>query len=94
MTALQPSVLAGTFASLMLGGNSLLQSMGFALSFGIFVAAFVMALFLTPSLTAVIGHAAWWPGHADRAEPEHALPGAPAEEEGGGSLPVRAHGER
>ncbi len=58
-------ILAGTFASLMLGGNSLLTSMGFALSFGILVAAFVMAMFLTPSLTALIGHAAWWPGHGD-----------------------------
>jgi len=31
------------------------------------MAAFVMALFLTPALTALIGHAAWWPGHGDRA---------------------------
>ena len=49
----------------MLGGNALLVSMGFAISFGIFVAAFVMAMFFTPSLTALIGHAAWWPGHGD-----------------------------
>jgi putative drug exporter of the RND superfamily len=60
-------ILAGTFASLMLAGNSLLTQMGFAIAFGIVVVAFVMALFLTPSLTAVIGHAAWWPGHADAA---------------------------
>ncbi len=58
-------ILAGTFASLMLGGNSLLVSMGFAIAFGIFVAAFVMALFFTPALTALIGHGAWWPGHGD-----------------------------
>ena len=58
-------ILAGTFASLMLGGNALITSMGFALSFGIFVAAFVMAMFFTPALTALIGHAAWWPGHGD-----------------------------
>jgi RND superfamily putative drug exporter len=63
-------ILAGTFASLMLGGNSLLQSMGFALSFGIFIASFVMALLLTPSLTALIGHAAWWPGHGDATDPQ------------------------
>ena len=31
------------------------------------MAAVVMALFLTPALTALIGHAAWWPGHGDRA---------------------------
>lgn len=59
-------ILAGTFASLMLGGSALLTSMGFAISFGIFVAAFVMAMFFTPALTALIGHAAWWPGHGDR----------------------------
>ena len=58
-------ILAGTFASLMLGGNALLVAMGFAISFGIFVAAFVMAMFFTPALTALIGHAAWWPGHGE-----------------------------
>lgn len=63
-------ILAGTFASLMLSGNSLMMSMGFALSFGIFIAAFVMAMFLTPGLTAIIGHAAWWPGHQDRQPPQ------------------------
>jgi len=64
-------ILAGTFASLMLGGNSLIVSMGFALSCGIFIAAFVMAMFFTPSLTALIGHAAWWPGHGDETAEEH-----------------------
>ncbi|OHV56823.1 MMPL family transporter [Pseudofrankia sp. BMG5.36] len=62
-------ILAGTFASLMLAGNSTLTQMGFAISFGIAVAAFVMAMFFTPSLTALIGHAAWWPGHADAGPP-------------------------
>ncbi|QZZ33214.1 MMPL family transporter [Streptomyces sp. ST1015] len=60
-------ILAATFATMMLAGNSLLTEMGFAVSFGIAIAAFVMAMFFTPSLTALIGHAAWWPGHADRA---------------------------
>jgi RND superfamily putative drug exporter len=58
-------ILAGTFASLMLGGNALLTALGFSISVGIFIAAFVMAMFFTPSLTALIGHAAWWPGHGD-----------------------------
>jgi RND superfamily putative drug exporter len=58
-------ILAGTFASLMLGGNALLTALGFSISFGIFVAAFVMAMFFTPAITALIGHAAWWPGHGD-----------------------------
>jgi len=62
-------ILAATFATMMLAGNALLTEMGFAVYFGIAVAAFVMAMFFTPSLTALIGHAAWWPGHGDRAEP-------------------------
>jgi RND superfamily putative drug exporter len=43
-----------------------------ALSFGIFVAAFVMAMFFTPALTALIGQAAWWPGHGDETAQEKA----------------------
>ncbi|HWB37937.1 MAG TPA: MMPL family transporter, partial [Rugosimonospora sp.] len=60
-------ILAGTFASLMLAGNSTLTQMGFAISGGIAIVAFVMAMFLTPAVTALIGHAAWWPGHGDAA---------------------------
>ena len=63
-------ILAGTFASLMLAGQSLLSTMGFAISFGIVMAAFVMSMFFTPALTALIGHRAWWPGHGDEAKPE------------------------
>jgi RND superfamily putative drug exporter len=66
-------ILAATFATLMLSGNDFLTEMGFTVAFGIVIAAFVMAMFFTPSLTALIGHAAWWPGHADRAE---SLPGS------------------
>ncbi len=61
-------ILAATFATMMLAGNALLTEMGFAVSFGIAIAAFVMSMFFTPSLTALIGHAAWWPGHGDRVE--------------------------
>ena len=63
-------ILAGTFASLMLAGNAFFLSMGFALAFGILVSAFVMAMFFVPALTALIGHAAWWPGHGDEKRPE------------------------
>jgi putative drug exporter of the RND superfamily len=55
-------ILAGSFASLMLAGESTLSQMGFAISVGIAVAAFVMAMFFTPAITALIGRAAWWPG--------------------------------
>ena len=83
-------ILAATFATLMLSGNALLTQMGFAVAFGIVMAAFVMAMFFTPSLTALIGHAAWWPGHADRGA-EGAGAGA-----GGGGLggPGGAGGSR
>jgi RND superfamily putative drug exporter len=60
--------LAGTFAALMLGGSALLVALGFSISFElIFFAAFVLAMFFTPALTALIGYAAWWPGHGDEA---------------------------
>src|SRR5258708_7625610 len=56
-------ILAGTFASLMLGGLSMLMQIGFAVSVGISLAAFVMSMFLVPALTALVGAKAWWPGH-------------------------------
>lgn len=65
-------ILAGSFAALLLAGNSLLSQMGFAIAFGILVAAFAMATFFTPALTALMGHVAWWPGHQD--EPQHQAP--------------------
>ncbi|MET8424763.1 MMPL family transporter [Nocardia sp. NPDC004860] len=55
-------ILAGTFASMMLAGNSMLAQMGFAISFGIALSAFVMAMFFTPAVTALLGRKAWWPG--------------------------------
>jgi RND superfamily putative drug exporter len=61
-------ILAGTFASLTLAGNTILTQLGFAVACGIALAAFVMAMFFSPSLTALIGRRAWWPGHA--AEPQ------------------------
>jgi RND superfamily putative drug exporter len=62
-------ILAGSFAVLMLAGNSLLAEMGFAIAFGIAVAAFAMATVFTPALTALLGHSAWWPGHGDEVAP-------------------------
>ncbi|MGW5283146.1 MMPL family transporter [Streptomyces collinus] len=76
-------ILAATFATMMLAGNALLTEMGFAVSFGIAVAAFVMSMFFTPSLTALIGHAAWWPGHGDRAADTGSAGVAPAHRDEG-----------
>jgi RND superfamily putative drug exporter len=70
-------ILAGTFASMLLAGVSFLMEMGFAVSVGILIAAFVMSMFLVPSLTALLGRKAWWPGHSDQAtQPEHREPAA------------------
>jgi RND superfamily putative drug exporter len=54
-------ILAGTFSSLMLAGMALLTEMGFSVATGIAISAFVMSIFLVPSVTALLGHRAWWP---------------------------------
>ncbi|MCC9309030.1 MMPL family transporter [Kitasatospora sp. RB6PN24] len=66
------TILAASFATFMLAGNVLFSEIGFSIAFGIIVAAFVMAMFFTPSLTALLGRAAWWPGHQ---EPKPVPPG-------------------
>ena len=84
-------ILAGTFATLVLAGGSTLSQMGFAVSFGIAIAAFVMAMFLTPSVTALLGRRAWWPGRGGRAGqiPEGvALQAILGDREGIGKVPV------
>jgi RND superfamily putative drug exporter len=63
-------ILAGTFGVLMLAPVSFLVQMGFAVAIGILLSAFVVSMFFVPSLTALVGHAAWWPGHGDA--PSHA----------------------
>ncbi|MER6302069.1 MMPL family transporter [Kitasatospora sp. NPDC001539] len=76
-------ILAASFATFMLAGNVLFMELGFSLAFGIVLAAFVMAMFFTPSITALLGHRAWWPGHGDSKGSGH----------GGGAAPVAgAHG--
>ncbi|MFC5722572.1 MMPL family transporter [Streptomyces gamaensis] len=62
-------ILAGTFGVLMLADNSMLQQMGFAVAFGILLTAFVMAMLLVPTVTSLLGHRAWWPGHQDAPRP-------------------------
>jgi putative drug exporter of the RND superfamily len=78
-------ILAGTFASLILAGGSTFEQMGFAVSCGIAIAAFVMAMFLTPAVTALLGARAWWPGHQNRGgHGDHG--GQPADDDLPGSL--------
>jgi RND superfamily putative drug exporter len=56
-------ILAGTFGSLALAGISLLSQLGFAVAFGIVLAAFCIAPLLVPSVAALLGYKVWWPGH-------------------------------
>ncbi|MEV5506288.1 MMPL family transporter [Streptomyces orinoci] len=58
-------ILAGSFGVLMISENSMLQQMGFAVAFGILLTAFIMAMLLVPTITSLLGHKAWWPGHQD-----------------------------
>jgi len=62
-------ILAGTFTSLLLTGIASLMQIGFAVSSGIAIAALVMATLLVPSVTALLGRRAWWPGHRGPAGP-------------------------
>lgn len=56
-------ILAGTFGSLCLAGLSILSQLGFAIAFGIVLAAFVMAPLIVPSVSSILGYKVWWPGH-------------------------------
>jgi RND superfamily putative drug exporter len=55
-------ILAGTFASLVLAGDSASIQLGFALAGGILLSSLVMASFLMPSAAALLGDLMWWPG--------------------------------
>ncbi|MFI9360758.1 MMPL family transporter [Kitasatospora sp. NPDC053057] len=70
-------ILAASFGTFMLAGNTFMLEFGFAMAFGIVLAAFVMAMFFTPALTALIGNKAWWPGRGADARPGHGEGPAP-----------------
>jgi RND superfamily putative drug exporter len=54
-------ILAGTFASLMISGVSSFVQIGFAVSIGIVMSAFLLGLTMVPALTASLGDRVWWP---------------------------------
>jgi len=96
-------ILAGTFGSLMLTGIGPLVEMGFSVSVGILVVAFVMACALVPSVAALLGRRIWWPGHqgdpGQRAAepgigPRQPPPAAPATPSGDGEEPAVHESER
>jgi len=58
------TILALTFASLMLAGLDNLTELGFGVFIGILIAGFVMAPVMIPALSTIEGHVFWWPRHA------------------------------
>lgn len=61
-------ILAATFASLLLGGISFLLQMGTSIALGVALAAFVIAPFLIPAASTLLGYTIWWPGHKPAAK--------------------------
>jgi len=55
-------ILSGTFATLLFAGVPFFTQIGFAVTVGILIVAFAVSLLLVPSVTALVGRAAWWPG--------------------------------
>ena len=55
-------LLAGTFASLLLSGVTLLAELGFAVAAGILISAFLMSSLLVPALSVLLRRVFWWPG--------------------------------
>ena len=76
-------ILAGSFAVLALSPNMMLAEIGFGVASGILLAAFVMSAFFVPSITALMGHKAWWPGHGDAVRRPQAPPAAEPHEMAG-----------
>jgi RND superfamily putative drug exporter len=57
-------VLASSFGTLMLESSETSREMGFAMAFGILIAALVVSSILVSAVTALAGQRAWWPGRA------------------------------
>jgi RND superfamily putative drug exporter len=55
-------VLASSFGTLVLESDEGARQMGFAMAFGILLAALVVSTLLVPALAALAGRRAWWPG--------------------------------
>ncbi|WP_018349585.1 MMPL family transporter [Longispora albida] len=55
-------ILAGTFGSLLISGVSFFAQMGFAVTLGIALVAFVVSLVLVPAATVLLSRSSWWPG--------------------------------
>jgi len=64
------------FASFMLGDDRVIKLFGLGLASAVFLDAFVIRLFLVPSLMFLFGKASWWlPASIDRRLPRLSIEG-------------------
>ncbi|NWG18300.1 MAG: MMPL family transporter [Chloroflexi bacterium] len=61
-------ILAGTFAGMITGEIAFLAQMGFAVSVGVLLDAFVVRTMLDPALATLFGKWTWWPGGVPQPE--------------------------
>jgi RND superfamily putative drug exporter len=73
-------ILAGTFAGMITGEIAFLAQMGFAVSVGVLLDAFIVRTMLDPALAALFGKWTWWPGGVPKPETDPARVLAPAAE--------------
>lgn len=70
-------IMTSVFAGFVFAEDSLIQSIGFALAFGVAVDAFVVRMTIVPALMSLFGKAAWWlPRWLDRILPNVDVEGA------------------
>ncbi|NUR71976.1 MAG: MMPL family transporter [Hamadaea sp.] len=53
-------IMISVFGGFVFSGETLIQSIGFALAFGVLVDAFVVRMTIIPALMSLLGKAAWW----------------------------------
>jgi len=69
-------IMISVFAGFVSNHDTTIQTIGFALAFGIFVDAFVVRLTIVPILMSLLGRAAWWlPKWLDRLLPHISIEG-------------------
>lgn len=63
-------IMTSVFAGFIFTSDDIIKSIGFALSFGVLVDAFVVRMTIVPAVMSLVGKAAWWlPRWLDRALP-------------------------
>lgn len=64
-------IMTSVFAGFIFASDDIIKSVGFALSFGVLVDAFVVRMTIVPAVMSLVGKVAWWlPRWLDRALPD------------------------